>query len=258
MIIKNSALAAVAVRKDQYPPEDQKEIAFAGRSNVGKSSLLNLLTGRKSLARVSGDPGKTRTINFYDIAAKTGATGPASGDMRQPIQEDRSAKDSRRRTASESGRLNPGEIKTGEFSRRNEDTEELRFRIVDLPGYGYARVAKSLSENWGEMIEAYLKNRKTLVCAVLLLDIRHNPTTQDIQMYEWLKYYGLSGFLAITKADKVSVSERNKCIKNIRESLGLGEADKLFPVSVLKKTGVRELLAEIEERIKQENSKCSS
>jgi GTP-binding protein len=225
MIIKSSALAAVSVRKEQYPPEDRKEIAFAGRSNVGKSSLLNLLTGRKSLAKVSGNPGKTRTINFYDILARPDGVDHKSADT---------------------GRLAQGDPE----KQTPEGITELRFRIVDLPGYGYAKVAKSLSENWGDMIEAYLRNRKTLVCAVLLLDIRHNPTAQDIQMYEWLKYYGLNGFLAITKADKVSAGERVKCIKNIKDTLGLGEADKLFPVSTLKKTGVVELLTEMEERIK--------
>ena len=209
MIIKNSALAAVAVRKDQYPPDDHKEIAFAGRSNVGKSSLLNLLTGRRNLAKVSGNPGKTRTINFYNVTAKPAIIG-GSG------------------VGSES---------------------ELAFRIVDLPGYGYAKVSKSLSENWGDMIEAYLKSRNGLVCTVLLLDIRHNPTTQDIQMYEWLQYYGLSGLFAATKADKVSTSDESNSVKRIKETLSLGEEDKVFPVSVLKKTGVNALLAEIERRI---------
>jgi len=209
MIIKNSALAAVTVRKDQYPPDDHKEIAFAGRSNVGKSSLLNLLTGRRSLAKVSGNPGKTRTINFYDITAKPAIVG----------------------------------------DHADEPDSELVFRIVDLPGYGYAKVSKSLSENWGDMIEAYLKDRNGLVCAVLLLDVRHDPTVQDKQMYEWLKYYGLGGLLAITKADKVSVSDRNKSINRIRATLSLGEEDKLFPVSTLKKTGVDALLTEIEQRL---------
>ena len=228
MIIKNSALAAIAVRRDQYPPEDLKEIAFAGRSNIGKSSLLNLLTGRKSLAKVSGNPGKTRTINFFDIAAKCEDIGSSEihGGERNYSNVDKK----------------PGD-------QGSEQHQELKFRIVDLPGYGYAKVSRSLSENWGGMIEDYMKNRKNLVGVVLLLDIRHNPTLQDIQMYEWLKYYELSGVLVATKADKVSVSEGRKGISRIIDTLNLGDGDGIYPVSVLKKTGVRALLAEIERRL---------
>ncbi|GHU49695.1 putative GTP-binding protein EngB [Clostridia bacterium] len=190
MIIKKAELTAVAVRKDQYPPDDRAEIAFSGRSNVGKSSLLNLLTGRKSLARVSGNPGKTRTINFYDV--------------------------------------------NGEF------------RIVDLPGYGYAKVSKSTSAEWGGMIEAYLKNRENLLCTALLVDIRHKPSTQDIQMYEWLRHFGLNGLVVATKADKLSKSEGMKSIKLIRDTLKLDDQSRVFPVSVLKRTGVEELLSEMD------------
>jgi len=224
MIIKTSALAAIAVRKDQYPPDDSIEIAFAGRSNVGKSSLLNLLTGRRNLAKVSGNPGKTRTINFYNITAKTGDNPEQRG---------------RRSKAEGVSAITPDRVNI-------EQSDELRFRIVDLPGYGYAKVSKSLSENWGDMIEAYLKSRENLAATVLLLDIRREPSDQDVQMYEWLKYYGLSGVLAITKADKVSASEKMKSIKSLKDKLKLGEDDKIFPVSTLKKTGVEALLSEIE------------
>ncbi|MDR1134978.1 MAG: ribosome biogenesis GTP-binding protein YihA/YsxC [Clostridiales Family XIII bacterium] len=189
MRIKTSELAAVAVKSSQYPPEDMAEIAFAGRSNVGKSSLLNLLTGRKSLARVSGNPGKTRTINFYLI--------------------------------------------NGEF------------RIVDLPGYGYAKAAKYVTENWGEMIEGYLKNRSRLKRVALLVDIRHKPSDQDVQMYEWLRYYGLNGLIVATKADKISRGEMGKNLNIIRGALKLEAGEKIIPVSVLKKTGVDELLNEL-------------
>ena len=120
MRITKSDIETVAVKPSQYPPENLKEIAFAGRSNVGKSSLLNLLTGRKKLAKVSGNPGKTRTINFFLI---------------------------------------------------NDE-----FRIVDLPGYGYAKVSKSVSESWGDMMETYIENRPNLVKIVQLVDIRHEPS----------------------------------------------------------------------------------
>ena len=189
MIIKKAELETVAVKKNQYPADDIAEIAFAGRSNVGKSSLLNLLTNRKNLARVSGNPGKTRTINFYRI---------------------------------------------------NDS-----FRIVDLPGYGYAKVSKSVSENWGEMMEEYLRGRKCLKKVVQLVDIRHAPSAQDVQMYEYLRYYGFDGLVASTKADKVSKNERQKCLCVIRQTLGLGENDIVIPVSSLKREGHDRLLDEI-------------
>ncbi len=185
MKIKQSELEAVAVKKNQYPPDNMVEIAFAGRSNVGKSSLLNLMTGRKSLARVSGSPGKTRTINFYKI---------------------------------------------------NDS-----FRIVDLPGYGYAKVSKSVSENWGAMMEAYLENRQNLKKVVQLVDIRHEPSKQDVQMYDYLKHYGLDGIVVATKSDKISRNEQAKNISVIRKTLGLGSEDKVIPVSALKKTGYDKL-----------------
>ena len=186
MKINKSELEAVAVKANQYPPADIPEIAFAGRSNVGKSSLLNLITGRKSLARVSGSPGKTRTINFY--------------------------------------RCNDG------------------FRIVDLPGYGFAKVSRSESEKWGAMIEGYLENRGTLLKVVQLVDIRHKPSAQDVQMYDYLKYYGLDGIVAATKADKLGTNEKAKALRLIRQTLGMKKDDILIPVSALKRTGDEELL----------------
>ena len=186
MIIKKAELEAVAVKPSQYPEDNLTEIAFAGRSNVGKSSLLNLLTNRKSLARVSGSPGKTRTINFYKI---------------------------------------------------NDS-----FRIVDLPGYGYAKASKSLTQGWGEMMEKYLENRQNLKIVVQLIDIRHEPSKQDVQMYEYLKYYGLDGLVVLTKADKVSRNELNKNMAMIRKSLGLRPDDLTIPVSALKRTGYDKLL----------------
>ena len=191
MRIIKSELDTVAVKPSQYPADTMAEIAFAGRSNVGKSSLLNLLTGRKKLARVSGSPGKTRTINFYLI---------------------------------------------------ND-----AFRIVDLPGYGYAKVSRSVTDNWGDMMEQYFQNREGLKKVIQLVDIRHKPTAQDVQMYEYLRHYGLDGIVVATKADKVSRNEAQKNIAVIRRTLQLTPADKVISVSALKKTGCDQLLAEIEE-----------
>lgn len=185
--IKKSEIIAVAVKKEQYPESGPMEIAFAGRSNVGKSSLLNLITGRRKLARISGSPGKTRTINFYSI---------------------------------------------------NNDC----FRIVDLPGYGYAKVSKAETQKWGQMIEEYLIERPNLIKVVQLVDIRHKPTKQDVQMYDFLKYYGLDGIVVATKADKISNNERGKSIKLIRQTLGMHGSDEIYPVSALNKTGHEPLI----------------
>ena len=191
MRINKSDLETVAVKRNQYPDQSLKEVAFAGRSNVGKSSLLNLLTGRKQLARVSGSPGKTRTINFYII---------------------------------------------------NDE-----FRIVDLPGYGYAKVSKSVSAGWGDMMETYLENRPNLLKVIQLVDRRHAPSKQDVEMYNYLRHFGLDGIVVATKADKISRNQMAKQLKLIRQTLGLTSEDKVIPVSALKRTGHEELLDVIEE-----------
>lgn len=193
MKVKNAELDRVAVKPDQYPCDGLPEIAFAGRSNVGKSSLFNTLVNRKKLARVSQSPGKTRTINFYVI---------------------------------------------------ND-----RFRIVDLPGYGYAKVSKSVSQQWGPMIEKYLANRSELVKVVQLVDSRHEPSKQDVQMYEWLKYYGMDGIVVATKSDKISRNELAKNIALIKKTLKMAPEDKVIAVSSLKKTGYEELWEILEELI---------
>jgi GTP-binding protein len=190
MKITKAELTAVAVKESQYPADDKPEIAFAGRSNVGKSSLFNTIVNRRNFARVSGNPGKTRTINFFEINGQ--------------------------------------------------------FRIVDLPGYGYAKVSKSQSREWGPMMESYLENRTNLRKVIQLVDIRHAPSVQDVQMYEYLRYHGLDGIVVATKADKVSRNEMNKNISIIRKTLKLEKEDIVIPVSALKKTGCDVLLDELE------------
>lgn len=190
MKINKSELEAIAVKPRQYPPENLPEIAFAGRSNVGKSSLLNNFTGRKKLAHVSGNPGKTRTINFYKI---------------------------------------------------NDN-----FRIVDLPGYGYAKLSKSMTEGWAEMMEAYISRRENLRKVIQLVDIRHEPSKLDIQMYDYLRYYGLDGIVVATKADKISSNQKQKSLNIIRKTLNMNKDDVIIPISSLKKTGTENLIKEIE------------
>ena len=201
MIVKSVEFLTSAVRKDQYPPEGVPEIAFAGRSNVGKSSLINLLTNRKKLAKVSQNPGKTRTINFFTVNGT--------------------------------------------------------FRIVDLPGYGYAKVSKAEAEKWGPMMEDYLSSRPDLLKVVQLVDIRHAPSAQDRQMYEYLQYYGLDGLVVATEADTVSRGATAKNIAVIPRALTLKKRDRVIPVSALNKTGTEEILAAMEEILlvgKQENT----
>ena len=173
----------------QLPKPTTPEVSFVGRSNVGKSSLLNRLLGRKQLARVSSVPGKTANINFFDVDG---------------------------------------------------------VKFVDLPGYGYAKVSKSISEDWGPMMEKYLSERPNLLKVIQLVDIRHEPTKLDIQMYDYLRHYGLDGVVVATKADKVSRNEMVKNVSKIRKVLKLSAEDVVIPVSALKRTGQELLLEEIE------------
>lgn len=178
-----------AVNKSQYPAEGIPEIALAGRSNVGKSSIINTLLNRRNFARTSQTPGKTRTINFYLI--------------------------------------------------NNE------FYFVDLPGYGYAKIAKSEKEKWGGIMERYLESRQELCSIFLLVDIRHEPTADDKLMYEWIKHFGYNCVVIATKADKISRGQYQKHISIIRKKLQMESREKVIPVSSLKKTGVEELWEEI-------------
>lgn len=178
-----------AVNKSQYPAEGIPEIALAGRSNVGKSSIINTLLNRRNFARTSQTPGKTRTINFYLI--------------------------------------------------NNE------FYFVDLPGYGYAKIAKSEKEKWGGIMERYLESRQELCSIFLLVDIRHEPTADDKLMYEWIKHFGYNCVVIATKADKISRGQYQKHISIIRKKLQMESSEKVIPVSSLKKTGFEELWEEI-------------
>ena len=173
MNLHNASLKVSAVNAKQYPTDGYMEFAFAGRSNVGKSSLINKLLNRKSLARVSGTPGKTATINFYNI----------------------------------------------------DDT----IYLVDLPGYGYAQRSKAETEKWGKMMEDYLANREQLVQTILLVDSRHKPTNDDIQMCEWIRHYHDRVIVVATKLDKLKKREIEPNLERIWETLELGEDDILVP-----------------------------
>lgn len=182
MNLNNVALMLSAVSKRQYPNTDLPEIAFAGRSNVGKSSLINKLLNRKKLARVSAQPGKTATINFYDI--------------------------------------------------------DKTLIFVDLPGYGFAKVSKQEKEKWGRMIEEYLNEREQLIQVVLLVDMRHKPTNDDIMMFNWIVESGFEPVIIATKKDKVKPSQREDALNLIKETLGV---DNVIPFSSEKGDGVDEV-----------------
>jgi GTP-binding protein len=148
MKIVSAEFVCSAKEPRSYPPTGITEIAFAGRSNVGKSSLINVLLNRKRLARTSTTPGRTQEINFYRI---------------------------------------------------ND-----RFAFVDLPGYGYAKVPESVRRHWGPMVEAYLRDRRTLRLVIVILDVRRDPSDEDMQLMHWLEFYSIHFFVVITKTDKIS------------------------------------------------------
>lgn len=186
MRIKKSEFITSAVKRNQYPLDNKAEIAFVGRSNVGKSSIINALTNRKKLAKVSQTPGKTRLINFFLI---------------------------------------------------NDD-----FYLVDLPGYGYAKVSKQEQESWGKTIETYLTSREQLKRVVLLVDSRHKPTGDDIIMHEWIKHFGYDVTIVATKSDKLTRSNLKKSENIIKETLKLSEDDKMYFFSSLNKDGKDQLI----------------
>ena len=181
MVIKSVNLETVIGVTSKIPENQLMEIAFAGKSNVGKSSLINALMNRKALARTSAQPGKTQTINFYNI------------------------------------------------------NDELYF--VDLPGYGYAKVSQQEKEKWGKMIEKYLRQSRMLKAVFLLIDIRHEPSANDRQMYEWILSNGFKPIIIATKLDKITRSQVQKHVKMIRQGLGVDKETIVIPFSSQSKQG---------------------
>ena len=191
MIIKNVELETVCGITSKLPENCLPEVAFAGKSNVGKSSLINAWVNRKSLARTSGQPGKTQTINFYNV------------------------------------------------------NKELY--IVDLPGYGYAKVSKEVAAKWGPMIENYLHTSQQLRMVFLLIDIRHKPTDNDVQMYRWILSNGFSPVIIATTADKLKRSQIKKQLDVLKNTLRVIEGVPIIPFSAVTKQGREEIWSLIEE-----------
>ena len=196
MVIKNVNLEIVCGITSKLPETGQPEFAFAGKSNVGKSSLFNALMNRKAYARTSSQPGKTQTINFYHI----------------------------------------------------NDT----FYYVDLPGYGYAKVSEEVKAKWGKMIERYLHSSKELRYVFLLVDIRHDPSVNDRQMYQWIKAQGFSPVVIATKLDKIKRSQVAKQVKAIRTGLAMEKEGVLIPFSAQTKDGREEIWSLIDQTISTE------
>ena len=193
MIIKQAELETVCGITSKLPDNQFPEVAFAGKSNVGKSSLINGLLNRKSLARTSSQPGKTQTINFYRV------------------------------------------------------NQELY--LVDLPGYGYAKVSNEIKEKWGKMIENYLHKSQMLRCVFLLIDIRHEPSSNDKLMYDWIVSQGFQPILIATKADKIKRSQLQKQLKILRTGLGVGTEVTMIPFSAETKQGREEIWNYLETEI---------
>ena len=191
MKIKQAEFVGVFVDMNQLPTDQLPEVAIVGRSNVGKSSLINRLANRKNLAKSSSTPGKTRTINFYS------------------------------------------------FNRS--------WYLVDLPGYGFAKVSRREKARWGKMIEKYLSGRKTLRGVILLVDIRHSPSVDDRTMKDWLEHHQIPFMVVATKADKLSRSARQKNLAMIRRELQLPMEQPPLGFSAVSGEGLEELLQALQE-----------
>ena len=196
MVIRKVSLETVCGITSRLPENTLPEIAFAGKSNVGKSSLINGLMNRKSLARTSAQPGKTQTINFYNV---------------------------------------------------ND-----AFYLVDLPGYGYARVSEEVKAKWGRMVERYLRQSRQLKAVFLLIDIRHEPSANDRQMYDWILSQGYHPIIIATKLDKLNRSQVPAAVKRVREGLKAEKGTVVLPFSALTKQGREEIYEVIEKLTAQE------
>ena len=227
MKIRDAKLNIVCGYTSSRPETDLPEIAFAGRSNVGKSSLINALMQRKRLARVGETPGKTRTINYYKVDAlvkvpvvkSDGPDGTAFSDCSSEPEQ-------------QAGPL-------------TEERSEV-FHLVDLPGYGYANVSLDEKAKWGRMVERYLQSSENLRAVFLLVDIRHEPNANDRQMYDWITAGGYQLIIIATKSDKVKRSQFQKQMKIIREGLRAPKGTIVIPFSAQNSAGREEICGKIE------------
>lgn len=193
MLIKNPRFEISAVGPKQYPNNDLPEIVLAGKSNVGKSSFINTMINRKSLARTSSEPGKTRQINFYNI--------------------------------------------------------DSRFYFVDLPGFGYSKMSHTEQEKVGKFIEEYLFTRKKIALIILLIDIRHKPSENDIMMFNYIRSIGAPHIVLANKADKIATTKVDSYVQDLRNSLEANDSDIILPFSSEKKVYTDKVWEELEKYI---------
>ena len=210
MVSKEVNLETVCGITSKFPDNDKIEIAFAGKSNVGKSSLINSLMNRKNLARTSAQPGKTQTVNFYHVSCY---------HEWQAEQED--------------------------GTKTKERTEGALY-FVDLPGYGYARANEEVKAQWGKMIEKYLHTSKMLKVVFLLIDIRHEPSGNDKHMYQWILDQGYEPVIIATKLDKINRSQVQKHVKMLKQGLNVVKGTVVIPFSAETKQGRDEIYAYID------------
>jgi len=196
MVIKKAEFVKSAVNASQYPQDELPHFAMVGKSNVGKSSLINALTNQNKLAKISSQPGKTRLINFFLI---------------------------------------------------NDS-----FYLVDLPGYGFAKVSQAEKMGWGNMINEYLEKSPQLKCLIMLLDIRHDPTADDRQMAEWIRYYQVPVILAASKSDKLGKTRIKPQAVKLRKQLGFDDSVPIIPYSAVSKSGIEELLSALDSYLQPE------
>ena len=239
MKIKDVELNIVCGYTSALPQTEEIQVAFAGKSNVGKSSLINAVMNRKRLARVGETPGKTRTINFYLVKAmcREMDAEPAEG-VSAPAEQGTSL-------PAEQGTPAEAQKSSSEAQKNGAETEK-QFYLVDLPGYGYANVPETEKAKWGQMIERYLQKSDMLKTVFLLVDIRHEPGANDRQMYDWIVSNGYQPVIIATKADKIRRSQLQKQIRLIRSGLEAAAGTVILPFSALTKTGVEEIRKQIE------------
>ena len=239
MKIKDVELNIVCGYTSALPQTEEIQVAFAGKSNVGKSSLINAVMNRKRLARVGETPGKTRTINFYlvkamcrelDAEPAEGVSAPAEQGTSLPVEQG---------TPAEAQKSSP------EAQKNGAETEK-QFYLVDLPGYGYANVPETEKAKWGQMIERYLQKSDMLKTVFLLVDIRHEPGANDRQMYDWIVSNGYQPVIIATKADKIRRSQLQKQIRLIRSGLEAAAGTVILPFSALTKSVLEEIRKQIE------------
>ncbi len=239
MIIRNVELETVCGITSRLPENERWEVAFAGKSNVGKSSLINALINRKSLARTSAQPGKTQTINFYRVDALDRVRPGKDAGRDQAEVKTAVAEGITGQTADS---MPAGQAPDRAQAEKDSVIDTIYdLYLVDLPGYGYARANEEVKAQWGKLIERYLRSSKRLKAVFLLIDIRHEPGENDRLMYDWICGNGYQPVIIATKLDKIKRSQTQKQLCLIRRGLQVKPGSVLIPFSAQTKQGRDEI-----------------